>query len=888
MKDIEMGGRYIKTEKVKSERPFNINDRKKNNMKYKYPKNLIITSKYKWYNYLPKSLFLQFTRYANCYFLLITILQCIPVVSPLSPITAIVPLVVVLLISMIREGMEDIMRHKQDYKENNEKVKRFQSNGFIDDIAMNLEVGDIIFINECSVIPADCILLTCANSSKITYIETANLDGEKNLKPKFCIPQLFKIFKNAKSAVQVRGKILSQKANSDLTKFNGRIVLSRGIDFDLSIKQFIYKGTIIKNTPWAVAVVVYTGRETKIILNSQKGASKQSHLERIVNNLILLIFCVQIILCLVLGVLNSFWFKENAVNHKYLEYSKTDLTAGESGFISFFSYILLHNTMIPISLIVTLEVVKYIQAFFMNNDVSMYSFVKSQFVRCNSSSLNEELGQIKYIFSDKTGTLTANQLEFKCAIVGDSIYGVDFDDGTPNISKSKTRASVGDRGTVLFAFDDMDMKKYSKTNHNGKIYNYYFEDGLFIECQRDLVHHYLYCLSLNHTCFIDKRLKPGLNRVMTKRPAAVKKDIESGNSVKQDDEFNKYDIYYKGENPDDIILTSTAQNMGFVYTGGDQTRAFLRLIKDNGVAENYEEQLWEYLHTIEYTSARAMMSVIVRRDGKIYLYAKGSDRSILDHSSTYQPFSSGIFERAKRLGDKGYRILMIAMKMIKEEEFTDWKSSLEEAKKKYTNEVDLKEFIKSHNRKIESGLLIIGCTGVEDKLQDKVHETIKELQTAGVNVWVLTGDNLPTAKNIGIMCQLISKDMELYEINGDLIKFMEICNPNKENIFTDSEIIRANDIIQKFEKRFNVSDYDLVHPTLLDKDKRDKLSQKEIQLLTNLKPILYIGLEKLLERYNRSEQTNRGTLRGVLIEQDMLSKKLLIKEWYYLRRLVMI
>ena len=223
-------------------RRFYINQTEKNKKKYYYQDNFVRTSKYTIIDFVPKSLLLQFQRYANIYFLLIAILQSIPSISPLNPATAIAPLVFVLMVSMVREGFEDYERHVSDEKENMDKIERFQNNQFKEDLAKNIEVGEIIRVKEYSVIPADILLLSCSNLTKIAYIETANLDGEKNLKPKFCVPNVFGMYKDANEAIRIRGKILCDKPNSDLNKFNGRLKLSVKNEFTINIKQFLYKG----------------------------------------------------------------------------------------------------------------------------------------------------------------------------------------------------------------------------------------------------------------------------------------------------------------------------------------------------------------------------------------------------------------------------------------------------------------------------------------------------------------------------------------------------------------------------------------------------------------------------------------------------------------------
>jgi magnesium-transporting ATPase (P-type) len=230
-------------EVVNDSRRIYINQVYKNKKKFFFPDNFVRTSKYTIIDFIPKSLLLQFKRYANIYFLIIAVLQSIPSISPMNPSTAIAPLVFVLMVSMIREGFEDYDRHQSDEKENMDKVYRLIGNEFKEDLSKNIEVGDIIRINEYSIIPADFLLLACDNLSKIAYIETANLDGEKNLKPKFCLPNTFNIYKDANTNnIRIRGKILCDRPNSDLNKFNGRLKFSIKNESSISIKQFLYKG----------------------------------------------------------------------------------------------------------------------------------------------------------------------------------------------------------------------------------------------------------------------------------------------------------------------------------------------------------------------------------------------------------------------------------------------------------------------------------------------------------------------------------------------------------------------------------------------------------------------------------------------------------------------
>ncbi len=269
-----------------------------------------------------------------------------------------------------------------------------------------------------------------------------------------------------------------------------------------------------------VGVVLYAGVESKIILNSQKGQTKQSSLESKVNRLIALIFLIQIGLCLFLCSFTAIWTLIFNDKHVYLNIT---LPYHTTAFFSFFSFLLLLNTMIPISLIVTLEIVKYFQGLLMESDIEMYSSGKDKFVKVNSCSLNEELGQIKYIFSDKTGTLTANKLEFKACVIGDEIYGctdgfLESEDTLKNLKRRVTHSIGGIGMKMEFTFPVNQINTLSVRRENGKEYDNISipsNNGLCnfnIQYQRQIVEFFLLNLSINHSCFVDKIENPkGLN-----------------------------------------------------------------------------------------------------------------------------------------------------------------------------------------------------------------------------------------------------------------------------------------------------------------------------------------------------------------------------------------
>ncbi|XP_032883777.1 phospholipid-transporting ATPase IA isoform X2 [Amblyraja radiata] len=385
----------------------------------KFCNNHVSTAKYNLLTFMPRFLYSQFRRAANSFFLFIALLQQIPDVSPTGRYTTLVPLLFILLVAAVKEIIEDIKRHSADSGVNKKKAQVLRNGAWEIVHWAKVQVGDIVKINCTEYILADTVLLSSSEPQAMCYIETSNLDGETNLKIRQGISQTADI-KNIESLMNFSGKLECESPNRHLYDFVGNIRFDGKSTFPLGQDQILLRGAQIRNTQWIHGVVVYTGHDTKLMQNTTRPPLKLSNVEHITNVQILFLFCVLLFISLVCAIGSTVWNKKHGKGVWYLHFS--DSGAAYFG-LNFLTFIILFNNLIPISLLVTLEVVKFIQAFFINWDIDMLYEPTNTPAMARTSNLNEELGQVKYIFSDKTGTLTCNVMEFKKCTVAGIAYG---------------------------------------------------------------------------------------------------------------------------------------------------------------------------------------------------------------------------------------------------------------------------------------------------------------------------------------------------------------------------------------------------------------------------------------------------------------------------------
>uniref|UniRef100_A0A452IYM3 Phospholipid-transporting ATPase n=1 Tax=Gopherus agassizii TaxID=38772 RepID=A0A452IYM3_9SAUR len=669
-----------------------------------FQNNRIKTSKYNILTFLPVNLFEQFQRVANAYFLFLLILQLIPEISSLSWFTTIVPLMVVFTITAVKDVTDDCFRHKSDNQVNNRQAE----------VLIDALRDDRIYLTSLFFSQADLLLLSSSEPHGLCYIETAELDGETNLKVRQALPVTSELGADIRRLAEFDGGVVCEPPNNKLDKFTG-VLFWKNNRYSLNNEQMLLRGCVLRNTGWCFGMVIFAGPDTKLMQNSGRTKFKRTSIDRLMNTLVLWIFGFLVCMGIILAIGNSIWEQQVGAHFRiYLYWSEVVNSSVFSGFLTFWSYIIILNSVVPISLYVSVEVIRLGHSYFINWDRKMYYPKKDIPAEVRTTTLNEELGQVEYIFSDKTGTITQNIMTFnKCSINGKT-YGDVYDDlGWKTEINEKTVP-------VDFSFNPLADRKFQ------------FYDHSLIESIKlgdSMVHEFFRLLSLCHTVMSEEK--------------------------------NAGELIYQVQSPDEGALVTAARNFGFIFKS--------RTPETITVEEMGKLVTYQLLAILDFNNIRKRMSVIVQTpDGQIKLYCKGADTVLFErlHPSN-EELMYLTSDHLEEFAGEGLRTLALAYKSLTEEHFKEWFKILQEEN---TSLDSRNEHLAAAYEEIEKDMMLLGATAVEDKLQEGVTETIASLSLANIKIWVLTGDKQETAMNIGYSCHMLTDTMnEIFIVTGHTV-----------------------------------------------------------------------------------------------------------------------
>lgn len=554
----------------------------------------------------------------------------------------------------------------------------------------DIKVGDIVRVNNGERFPADLILISSSEPQGMAYLETSNVDGESNLKIRMSNINTTHLV-DLESLSTFKAVIKCEPPNERIYNFEGNLTTENEC-LSLDNSNLLLRGAVLKNTKWIYGIVVYTGHETKIMMNSSETPNKRTKMQKQTDQKYFYIAAGLITICIIGTIANIYHDTQILPKHWYLNPdlpNKVGIKVDwgiKTVVLMFLKYLMLLNTLIPISMSVTLETTKLVMAYLINLDLELYDEESDCRAVARSSNLMEELGQIQCILTDKTGTLTCNEMVLRHLIIDGEIY---LDCNTP---ESK-------------------LAELSKQPGNN-------------------IDFFLKILASCHTIMIDYS------------------DPENP--------------CYQGSSPDELSMVNVASQLNYKFC----KRSSGSIIIDIH-GKSIEIEIFA---VIEFTSARKRMSIVaLLPDNNYYLFCKGADSIILERLESDSAQSENVMKSLKGLEEfasAGLRTLCFAYRKLDKDFALEWLDKWHVA---LNSVADRQQQIDAVAQEIENNLNFIGATGVEDRLQQGVPETIEILMKANIKIWMLTGDRFETAISTAFLSNLIqASTIQLHLIQNDL------------------------------------------------------------------------------------------------------------------------
>lgn len=747
------------------------------------------TQKYNVLTFLPLVLFEQFRFFLNLYFLIMALSQFIPDIRIGYLYTYWGPLGFVLTVTICREAVDDLRRHKRDREVNSQKYTRLVGPNHPPELvpSSKLKVGDLIIVEKDERVPADLVLLRTSDKSGAVFVRTDQLDGETDWKLRLAVPATQKLASDSE-LFNISAKIYIEKPQKDIHSFIGTFSKETGSEEEsLDVENTLWANTVVA-AGTATGIVVYTGCETRSVMNNSQPRSKVGLLDMEINGLTKVLFCAVIGLAFTMMCLKGF----NGPWYRYM-----------------FRFVLLFSYIIPISLRVNLDMGKAFYSYQIQNDPN----IRGTVVR--STTIPEELGRISYLLTDKTGTLTQNEMVFKKIHLGTVAYGNDsFDEVASTIQSLSSNENNLDLSPLKPAAAATTV--FSATRMRRP------EGWRVWEAVKALA----LCHNVTPVYEADNKATSGGDSATTPADTDSKRGSPSKSIVIDEPTSSttgggggggKDEVTYQASSPDEIALVTWTEQIGLALVARDLTSMTLQLRNpfvsggrsssslkaqqsvnenasintvvtalsgDSSVKSDLHSTnssagssaslnslsangLMKYyiLQVFPFTSESKRMGIIIKdsRSGEITFYLKGADVVM----AGIVQYNDWLNEESGNMAREGLRTLVVAKKVLTEDQYNDFETRYNAARLSVTDRiVKVAAVIESLEREME----LLCLTGVEDRLQEGVRTTLELLRNAGIKIWMLTGDKLETATCIAKSSHLVGRNQELHVLKSVLTR----------------------------------------------------------------------------------------------------------------------
>ncbi|KAL2815996.1 hypothetical protein BJX63DRAFT_389031 [Aspergillus granulosus] len=746
----------------------------------KYPPNVVSNAKYTPWSFLPRTLYNEFSFFFNIYFLLVALSQIIPVLRIGYMSTYIAPLAFVVSISLGKEALDDIARRRRDAEANAEEFSvlsldttggsraypvaedansRGENIPVIIKKSRDLKVGDVLKVRKNQRLPADVVILKSvsndataarqsqerarsaeidhsndvsssavpdqdpeasteadASSGSDTFIRTDQLDGETDWKLRLPSP----LSQSLTLADFTRLKITASGPDKRVNEFVGNIELMPPSGFydphvgkedersnhdneaaqnssaPLSIDNTAWANTVLASNTITYAAIIYTGSQTRAALSTSPSRSKVGLLEYEINNLTKILCILTLTLSIILVAFEGF-----------------QPTNDKEWYVAIMIYLILFSTIIPMSLRVNLDMAKSVYGRFIERDKDIPETV------VRTSTIPEDLGRIEYLLSDKTGTLTQNEMELKKIHVGTVSYA---NDAMEEVASYVRQSFAGNSLTTASA-------AFGTQAGLGAAPRTRREIGSRV---RDIVLALALCHNVTPTV-----------------------DEEDGIKVTS----------YQASSPDEIAIVRYTEEVGLKVSYRDRQTIVLESTDTGNVVVRVR-----ILDIFPFTSESKRMGIIVQfetekgildspvEEDEIWFYQKGADTVM----TSIVAANDWLDEETANMAREGLRTLVVGRKRLSSLQYQEFADNHKKASLSLqARDIGMAKVVSEY---LEHDLELLGVTGVEDRLQRDVKPSLELLRNAGVKIWMLTGDKVETARCVAISAKLVARGQYIHTV----------------------------------------------------------------------------------------------------------------------------